>query len=37
VILRSPSSSYKEGQSAEIVSAKAPAAAASAASASKGT
>ena len=37
VILRNPSSSYKEGQSAEIVSAKAPAAAASAASASKGT
>ena len=37
VILRSPSSSYKEGQSAEIVSAKGPAAAASAASASKGT
>jgi len=37
VILRNPSSSYKEGQSAEVVSAKAPAAAASAASASKGT
>lgn len=40
VILRNPSSSYKEGQSAEMASAKAPAAgasAASAASASKGT
>ena len=37
VILRSPSSSYKEGQSAEMVSAKAPAAGASAASATKGT
>ena len=40
VILRNPSSSYKQGQSAEMVSAKAPAAgasAASAASASKGT
>jgi RND family efflux transporter MFP subunit len=40
VILRNPSSSYKEGQSAEMASAKAPAAgasASSAASASKGT
>jgi RND family efflux transporter MFP subunit len=40
VILRNPSSSYKEGQSAEMASAKAPpagASAASAASASKGT
>jgi RND family efflux transporter MFP subunit len=40
VILRNPSSSYKEGQSAEMASAKAPAAgasAASAASASQGT
>ena len=40
VILRNPSSSYKQGQSAEMVAAKAPAAgasAASAASASKGT
>lgn len=37
VILRSPSSSYKEGQSAEMASVKAPAAGASAASSAKGT
>lgn len=37
IILRSPSSSLKEGQSVELVSAKPPAAAASAASATKGT
>ena len=37
IILRSPSSSFKEGQSVELVSAKPPAAATSAASASKRT
>jgi RND family efflux transporter MFP subunit len=37
IILRNPSSSFKEGQSVELVSAKLPAAAASAASATKGS
>ncbi len=37
IILRNPSSSFKEGQSAELVSAKPPTAAASAASNAKGT
>ncbi len=37
IILRSPSSNFKEGQSVEMVSAKAPAAAASTASATKRT
>jgi RND family efflux transporter MFP subunit len=37
IILRSPSSSFKDGQNVELVSAKPPAAAASAASTSKGT
>lgn len=37
IILRSPSSSFKDGQSVELVNAKPPASAASAASATKGT
>jgi hypothetical protein len=37
IILRSPSSSFKDGQSVELVSAKPPAAAAPAAATSKGT
>ena len=37
VVLRTPSSSFKEGQSAELASVKAPAGAASAASTAKGT
>jgi membrane fusion protein (multidrug efflux system) len=37
IILRNPSSSFKEGQTAELVAAKPPTAAASAASNAKGT